>query len=109
MHHERAQRVTHSLEALRIDYGSGTEMRAEGRQEWLRIHFSLSGGGGRAPSASILNYKKAYKPIYNLKLTQVLLGRLTTELIIVLSNARVHIVFAARVRVLEVCQALHCS
>ena len=27
-HHERAQRVTHSLEAL--DKGSGTEMRAEG-------------------------------------------------------------------------------
>ena len=27
-HHERAQRVTHSLEAL--DEGSGTEMRAEG-------------------------------------------------------------------------------
>ena len=28
-HHERAQRVTHSLEAL--DEGSGTEVRAEGR------------------------------------------------------------------------------
>ena len=32
-HHERAQRVTHSLEAL--DEGSGTEMRAEGH----RRHF----------------------------------------------------------------------
>ena len=29
-HHERAQRVTHSLEAL--DEGSGTEMRAEGHR-----------------------------------------------------------------------------
>ena len=37
-HHERAQRVTHSLEAL--DEGSGTEVRAEkDAVEWLRGTF----------------------------------------------------------------------
>ena len=40
-HHERAQRVTHSLEAL--DEGSGTEMRAEG-------HRTLLSGVKSAPS-----------------------------------------------------------
>ena len=42
-HHERAQRVTHSLEAL--DEGSGTEVREQGRWR-VAIRALFIGGGG---------------------------------------------------------------
>ena len=42
-HHERAQRVTHSLEAL--DEGSGTEGREQGRRR-VAIRALFIGGGG---------------------------------------------------------------